>query len=1408
MKIISAGTLSLAALALACLAPVHALCAANCIQFFSPLAGGSYSSSCSVVDGALLTGDGTFVSAPGCEFRGFLVFNVPKSDVPIVSAELRVSFQSLVGPNESEVLELHEVTTSLNNLTRFLGDRGVTFADLADGTLLGSQVFRNLSPPPVAGFSDVQMSIPMTAAGVAFFNRAQGGQLALGTSVANSGIPSASLGGVRFSDGLERFHLVLRRADGSAPQVAMLPSSNTVLAGAPASLSAAVCGQEPLTTQWLKDGVVLAGETNSILFLNTVLPSDAGSYRLWASNELGTAISDPVVLPVSPLSILMQPTGFPISDVGAANCLSVLIASTSPLSYEWRKNGQTVLKTPSPYLCFSPTRLTDSGDYDVVVSNHYGSVTSAVALVRVSPVPPTLITYPSGTLSAAAGLPFELMAGATGTEPISFQWLKNGQPILDGGSNRVSFKPVLPSDAGGYQVIALSPYGAATSQVARLEVVPALFQGPFSISAAQGSRVVLWSQPFAIPETSLQWYHNGSKLLGDEQSFLVRNPSGPSDAGAYYVVADNVYGRSTSVVAQVVLADFPPSVSVYVSDTLPALLGDDLVISATTSGGPVPTVQWKRDGAIIPGATNETFVIRAASPADAGSYQAEVRNAHGSALSTPLQVDVVKQRPKFDVVPVDANEVVGSLVTLRAHALGGPLPTYRWRKDGVDLPGATNSTLILARARYEDQGRYEGFARNSEGEDLYAFDLTLRARTPLDSWNWSLPWPQGSRLLDIAWGDGRFVAVGKSGNIVTSTDGVHWERSLLETDCDLISVAYGNGRFVAVGLGRVVSGAPSVGGGGVPANSLLFGLVLTSSDGLNWTPQPSPSPYPGEIAFGNGVFVLTGAPDNITPIFNYTSTDGVKWVPQYNGWTRSSRVSFANGEFWASDQGAMYRSADGAAWQPGLKSLLGEPTGFLEYGGGQYVSMGLYGQFGQASMDGVRWTPFVVTNQGVQSLAYGNGRFVATLYYNEDSPSSGANPPAGSVTTSDDGRRWIQRDSGTRQELESVIFVQDRFWAVGEAGTITSSTNGVNWTPSLVANSIDYYGLTQWGDLIVAAGDDGTILTSTDGQAWTRQVTSSGRNLHTVQAGGGLIVAGGRGGRIMTSPDAVRWTTRTSGTSNYVERLAWGENRWVGACEGGEVITSVNGVDWTAVRLFPLSNHEGVAYGGGYWVAAGGYFRDSPSAGNAASTIFVSTNGVDWTFLNIDVGVRLRDVAYGDGKFVAVGNNAQVLILSLTGNPVRPVDYSTSFRLPNAYPWDSGPINFRRVQYANGRFVVVGNNGVVASSTDLTNSWVIHRSRTSQNLHDILPAADGSFYAVGNNGMILRSGVPQPRFTQVRRTDTGVRLEFTVPASAGPLRLEESEDMIRWSVLADPATSPVEVPVASFGARFFRLLTR
>ncbi len=103
--------------------------------------------------------------------------------------------------------------------------------------------------------------------------------------------------------------------------------------------------------------------------------------------------------------ITSQPADLTVGE-GQTAVLSVSALGSTPLSYQWRKNGNDIPGATNSTLAFSPAALSNSGNYTVVISNASGNVTSEVATLTVQqnapPVaeiltPVTGTTYVAGT---------------------------------------------------------------------------------------------------------------------------------------------------------------------------------------------------------------------------------------------------------------------------------------------------------------------------------------------------------------------------------------------------------------------------------------------------------------------------------------------------------------------------------------------------------------------------------------------------------------------------------------------------------------------------------------------------------------------------------------------------------------------------------------------------------------------------------------------------------------------------------------------------------------------------------------------------------------------------------------------------------------------------------------------------
>ncbi len=104
-------------------------------------------------------------------------------------------------------------------------------------------------------------------------------------------------------------------SNNNAPVISSQPASITVPEGQPATFSVSATGALPLSYQWKKNGVNIAGATSSSYTIAHTQQSDAGQYRVTVSNNYGSATSNNATLTVSAFnaspaaSILIPSTG-------------------------------------------------------------------------------------------------------------------------------------------------------------------------------------------------------------------------------------------------------------------------------------------------------------------------------------------------------------------------------------------------------------------------------------------------------------------------------------------------------------------------------------------------------------------------------------------------------------------------------------------------------------------------------------------------------------------------------------------------------------------------------------------------------------------------------------------------------------------------------------------------------------------------------------------------------------------------------------------------------------------------------------------------------------------------------------------------------------------------------------------
>jgi hypothetical protein len=220
-------------------------------------------------------------------------------------------------------------------------------------------------------------------------------------------------------------------------------------------------------------------------------------------------------------------------------------SGTTPISYQWQRDGTNLFDPPavsgtnSPTLVFSTARVTDAGTYYCIVSNVVGPVTSPAATLTVITVPMTITTQPTNrTVIVGANATFTV--SATGSAPISYQWQRDGTNVLAdsvvSGAQlpTLSFTGARTNDSGVYYCIVSNIVGPVTSSVATLTVgrPPTILVQPATTLAPLGSSTGLVVQVTGNDPLSYQWQHEGVALTNGGR---IGGADGPAGAAVHWV---------------------------------------------------------------------------------------------------------------------------------------------------------------------------------------------------------------------------------------------------------------------------------------------------------------------------------------------------------------------------------------------------------------------------------------------------------------------------------------------------------------------------------------------------------------------------------------------------------------------------------------------------------------------------------------------------------------------------------------------------------------------------------------------------------------------------------------------------------------------------------------------------------
>jgi len=440
--------------------------------------------------------------------------------------------------------------------------------------------------------------------------------------------------------------------------------------------------------------------------------------------EVGTSGSFAIVEPVA----MVQPLNSKNLCLGSNDTLVAFVSGTIR-SYQWYKDGDAIPMANQPVLELKSVQFNTSGVYWCEVSGFgpCGDVVTNEAHIRVGRA--TSITNQTYAVPGIMGETVEMMVEAEfPNEVLGYAWyrgdqmLENGDKFTGVNSNVLRIHNFDSDDySNEYHCVVSGVCGTSTSRKIRVfssGVFVEFMQEEYSL-CGNGSLTIngmAYSNP-AGETLDLQWFRNGvalsngtsstgSSISGANSTMLTITNATAADAGTYMLMAaldlnPAIFGEASTTVT----VGTTPSITAQPA-AAEVCAGEAVSMTVAADAQGTVMYQWYQDGTAIPGATEATLEVAAATAARAGEYTVEVSTACGTVTSDAATL-TVKAATEITTQPAATVDLkVAETLTLTVDATGSGTVQYQWIKDGVDLAGEVAATYTKMNVVADDAGSY------------------------------------------------------------------------------------------------------------------------------------------------------------------------------------------------------------------------------------------------------------------------------------------------------------------------------------------------------------------------------------------------------------------------------------------------------------------------------------------------------------------------------------------------------------------------------------------------------------------------------------------------------------------------------------------------------------------------------
>ncbi|KAK0154866.1 Neural cell adhesion molecule L1-like protein [Merluccius polli] len=316
-------------------------------------------------------------------------------------------------------------------------------------------------------------------------------------------------------------------------------------------------------------------------------------------------------------------------------------------------------------------------------------------------------------------------------------------------------RAIVQKSSMAVEVQPLSNHSEADSTMSTTGVVPAVRRPSLLLPSGVQTEVVLLKGsvleleciPEGFPTPMVEWMKMGEKLplrtkIMNFGKLLTVAHVSETEEGKYMCKAKNPAGETVHYFD--VIVEEPPKWLPEPPQGQLVVTGSDVHIKCMVGGKPHPDILWRRNGQLLAGedlsnrlqVLDDTVVLLDAGPEDSAVYQCEASNRHGRLLAN-TNIMVLDMAPLVLTGDYQVYEVIeGHDVIMNCGVFGSPPPTISWEKEetatgvaGERFATLRNGSLRVTGAEKANSGEYMCLAVNTEGKSAVTAVLAVKDST-------------------------------------------------------------------------------------------------------------------------------------------------------------------------------------------------------------------------------------------------------------------------------------------------------------------------------------------------------------------------------------------------------------------------------------------------------------------------------------------------------------------------------------------------------------------------------------------------------------------------------------------------------------------------------------------------------